>query len=85
MDNEKRYDWYEEDFASFLLSLNLPAYRKDMPTKVALSSEKETFVSGFDEMIGKRKFRSFSDKFYKAIESVLPDIKRNFDLLTTII
>ena len=57
MDNEKRYDWYEEDFASFLLSLNLPAYRKDMPTKVALSSEKETFVSGFDEMIGKRKFR----------------------------
>lgn len=60
MDNEKRYDWYEEDFASFLLSLNLPAYRKDMPTKVALSSEKETFVDDSEMRLIVSTIRSVS-------------------------
>lgn len=85
MDRENCYDWYEEDFTSFLLSLDLPAYRKDIPTKTALSAEKKEFVLRFSEMISKNRFRSFSDGFYNALSAQLPQIKKNFDLLCTII
>lgn len=85
MNSEDCYDWYEEDFTAFLLSLDLPAYRKDTPTRIALINEKASFAEKFSEMISKCRFRSFSDKFYSNISAQLPQIKRNFDLLCEII
>ena len=83
--NENRYNWYEEDFAAFLLSLDLPAYRKDMPIKKSLETEKESFVTKFNEMLTKNRFRGFSNRFYNDLSVQLPLIKKNFDALCQII
>ena len=83
--NESRYNWYEEDFAAFLLSLDLPAYRKNMPIKKSLETEKESFVTKFNEMLTKNRFRGFSNRFYNDLSVQLPLIKKNFDALCQII
>ena len=85
MNRENRYDWYEEDFTAFLISLDLPVYRKDTPTRIVISTEKESFSAKFSEMLTKHRFRSFSDAFYDSLSVHLPQIKRNFDLLCEII
>lgn len=85
MNNDTHYDWYEEDFAAFLLSLDLPAYRKDMSTKAALVAEKEAFITKFNEMLSKNQFRGFSNKFYENLADCLLSIKKNFDFLCEII
>jgi len=85
MEELERYDWYECDFTAFLLSLHLPAYRRDMPIKEAIEKEKDSFETGFTEMIRKKLFRRFSDHFYDSLASKLPEIKKIFDLLVSII
>lgn len=85
MGNKENYDWYEEDFTSFLLSLSLPAYRKDIPLKEALLAEKESFVVSFKEMISRHRFMSFSNAFYADLSAQLPHIKTSFDLLYKIV
>ena len=85
MGNKENYDWYEEDFTSFLLSLSLPAYRKDIPLKEALLAEKESFVASFNEMISKHRFMSFSNAFYANLSAQLLHIKTSFDLLCKIV
>lgn len=79
------YEWYEQDFTAFLLSLNLPAYYKDTPMKEAIEAEKALFVEKFKSMISKKHFRGFSDSFYDTILSFLPEIKKNFDVISDII
>ena len=81
MDKDDRYKWYEEDFTSFLLSLELPAYRKNKPLKNTLEDEKKEFSKRFNDMIAKRRFRTFSDEFYDAIKKTLPEIRKNCSLL----
>ena len=85
MGNKENYDWYEEDFTSFLLSLSLPAYRKDIPLKEALLAEKESFVVSFKEMTSRHRFMSFSNAFYADLSAQLPHIKTSFDLLYKIV
>lgn len=46
------YFWYEEDFTSFLLSLDLPAYRKNKPLYDVIKEEKNYFY-----LASKRCFR----------------------------
>lgn len=81
----KSYEWYEQDFTSFLLSLHLPAYRKDMPMKEAIEAEQSDFVKKFNAMIAKKQFRGFSDAFYDALLDLLPQIKENFISISDII
>ena len=81
----KSYEWYEQDFTSFLLSLHLPAYRKDMPMKEAIEAEQSGFVKKFNSMIAKKQFRGFSDSFYDTLLGLLPQIKRNFIAISEII
>lgn len=85
MNSSEHYDWYEEDFVSFLLSLDLPAYRKDMPIDKAVKGEQESFINALKEMIAKKRFRFFSNSFYSALSSILPQIKDNFSALINII
>lgn len=85
MISDDRYDWYEEDFVAFLLSLDLPAYRKDMPIDKAVKGEQESFVNAFNDMLTKKRFRFFSDAFYSELSSILPQISVNFNALSEII
>ena len=85
MISDDRFDWYEEDFVAFLLSLDLPAYRKDIPIDKAVQGEQESFINAFNEMIAKNRFRFFSDDYYSALSSILPQIIDNFSALSEII
>ena len=85
MREKERYDWYERDVSAFMLSLDLPAYRENMPLNTVVSEEKKTFVTKFSEMLEKNKFRGFSDNFYESLAKTLPEIKDSFEQLTQII
>lgn len=79
------YFWYEEDFISFLLSLDLPAYRKNKPLYDVIKEEKELFVSRFKEMLSLNRFRTFSELFYRALDEKLSDVVSSFQSLMRII
>ena len=77
--------WYEEDFTAFLLSLNLPAYRKDMIIIDVIKSEQEQFKSHFKEMIERDKHRGFSKRFYNSLDELLPKVEYVFQSLIDIL
>lgn len=79
------YSWYEQDFTAFLLSLNLPAYRKNIPISKILDNEKKDFVRKFKNMIDLKRFRGFSDTFYDSLKKLLPRINVLFKELIDII
>lgn len=79
------YFWYEEDFTSFLLSLDLPAYRENKPLNDIIKEEKEQFVSRFKEMLSLNRFRTFSESFYLALDEKLSDVVSSFQSLLRII
>lgn len=79
------YSWYEEDFTSFLLSLDLPAYRENKPLNDIIKEEKEQFVSRFKEMLSLNRFRTFSESFYRALDEKLSDVVSSFQSLLRII
>ena len=56
-----------------------------MPIKKSLETEKESFVTKFNEMLTKIRFRGFSNRFYNDLSVQLPLIKKNFDALCQII
>ena len=85
MSNISHHNWYEEDFVSFLLSLNLPAYRKNTSIETILSTEKKSFTSKFKKMFFQQRFRIFSATFYDTLSVQLPKIKQNFDRLHKIL
>ena len=85
MCTENRYNWYEVDFTRFLLSLELPVYKKEMALKDILEGEKRTFDVQFDEMILRNKFRRFSDTFYDKLAANKTSIMAIFDLLCEVI
>lgn len=81
----KEFNWYEEDFVSFLMSRDLPKYQKDDTIKNILSKEKERFVRDFSESIKKDQNRSFSKAFYTKLSEQTEHIKDSFILLCDIV
>ena len=79
------YDWYEQDFTSFLLSLDLPVYRKNSTINEIVETEKIAFTEKFSNMIAMRRFRGFSDSFYDSILKLFPEIKKVFDAICKIL
>ena len=82
---EKTYVWYEQDFTSFLFSLDLPVYRKNPTIKETVETEKITFTANFLDMIALKRFRGFSDSFYDSLLKLLPEIKKGFDTIIKIL
>lgn len=81
----EKHGWYEDSFISFLLSLKLPAIRKDMPLKNALEAEKQSFTKGFLQMLMDTNYRRFSGEFYSRLSDALMEIKSNFNFLIRIV
>ena len=79
------HGWHEDDFITFLLSLKLPAVRKDMPLKKAIEDEKQRFITDYTKMINRKGYRRFSEEFYTKLSDALMDIKSNFSFLIRIV
>lgn len=79
------FSWYEEDVTAFLLSLDLPVYRKDTPMLEALQAEKTAFETHFQDVLCQNKFRAFSNTFYDSLVSLLSEISSIFQSLIDII
>ncbi|MEY8001932.1 hypothetical protein AB8U03_17410 [Clostridium sp. Mt-5] len=73
-----RYNWYEEDFTSFLLKYNLPAYNKNFEIKRYYKKMMDNFLSDFDNMINRKENRFHSQEFYKKLSETKKDIRINF-------
>ena len=68
-----------------MLSLDLPAYRKNKPLYDVIKEEKKLFLSRFKEMLSLNRFRTFSESFYRALDEKLSDVVSSFQSLMRII
>lgn len=72
------YDWYEEDFAAFLLKYDLPVYNREYEIKEYYHNMACNCLNDYDTMLSIHKNRSHSDTFYDALEVAKSDVSDHF-------